>query len=1154
MKRKPSGKPAPETPLPREASIRSYSEFEADKAAKRDPASERSEAEPVPLPAQDQPAKAAPLPRRRSRAPERAEQVHRWCLRPLRICLRVSLLVLGLPVAFAIAATVLLLGQEIRAPTWVKDAVSERASEVLGSGSLDFGSIYVTIARDLHPTVRLSDVTLTDGDGQQLARLQSLEAGVSPRGILLESAALVQTLDLIGAEFQLRRAPEGDLAVSFDNLQGTASQTRSLPDLLDSLDAVLDARALSALTEINVRGVVINYLDERSDRRWLVDNGRIDVDLTEGRRLSADLALLSGRSFASTLRLTLTRPRGARQTDVALAVDRIPAVDLASQSPALSFLSVIDAPITGAVRASLSPAGEVEDVSGTLEIGAGALAPGAATPIRFDAAKTYLRFDPAAGRIEFDQIEVTSEWGDIDATGTALLKDFENGLPKTFLTQINLGGLNANPAGLFADPVRISSGVADLRLSLDPFRLELGQMTLVGPAGTARASGDVTADGTGWAVAVDAEVEATQTETVKALWPPAFKPGTRRWIVNNIEAGTLTDVSAGLRLRQSEPLRYAVSARLSDARVRVVKGLPPVEEGEGFLTLQEDGLQVAVDAGVIRPPEGGVLSVAGSTFAIPDMRLKPAPATAILRTDGPLTATLSLLDQPPLGFLAKAGRPVALGEGRARAETRLDLPIKKGLTIDDVSFATTATVEDVSSGVLVPNRIITAERLSVDADRGGLEVSGPVRIDGAAATLTYAQPFTSGGVPSVEGQLALSQQTLDAFGIGLPRGTLGGLGQGQVRLDLPKGAAPRFRLTSDLAGLRLSVPPLGWTKSPGQTGRFEISGTLASTPVIDGLSLTAPGLDAAGTLTLSGGGLERLSLSRLRAGGWLDAPVTLTGRGAGRAPAVTIRGGSLDLRNLPQFGASSGSGGAPITAALDRLTVTNTIALRDFRAELDSTGGLSGRFSGKVNGSADVTGTLGPRNGGTAVRIRSDNAGKVLRAAQLAPGARKGSLDLVLVPTGARGSYDGQLAINEIRLRDAPSVAALVDAISVIGLIQQLDGNGLLFSEVRSRFRLTPNQLIVAEASAIGPSLGVSLDGVYGLANKQMNFQGVASPFYLVNGIGAALTRRGEGLFGMNFNLAGTPAQPQVSVNPLSALTPGMFREIFRRPAPDLTQ
>ena len=47
-------------------------------------------------------------------------------------------------------------------------------------------------------------------------------------------------------------------------------------------------------------------------------------------------------------------------------------------------------------------------------------------------------------------------------------------------------------------------------------------------------------------------------------------------------------------------------------------------------------------------------------------------------------------------------------------------------------------------------------------------------------------------------------------------------------------------------------------------------------------------------------------------------------------------------------------------------------------------------------------------------------------------------------------------------------------------------------------------------------------------------------------------SRPGEGLFGFTYRLTGKADNPQVSVNPLSILTPGMFREIFRRPAPKL--
>jgi hypothetical protein len=64
--------------------------------------------------------------------------------------------------------------------------------------------------------------------------------------------------------------------------------------------------------------------------------------------------------------------------------------------------------------------------------------------------------------------------------------------------------------------------------------------------------------------------------------------------------------------------------------------------------------------------------------------------------------------------------------------------------------------------------------------------------------------------------------------------------------------------------------------------------------------------------------------------------------------------------------------------------------------------------------------------------------------------------------------------------------------------------------------------------------------------------EGVVSPLYMINGLaGALFAPRGEGLFGFSYRLTGTAGQSNVTVNPLSILTPGIFREIFRRPPPD---
>ena len=160
------------------------------------------------------------------------------------------------------------------------------------------------------------------------------------------------------------------------------------------------------------------------------------------------------------------------------------------------------------------------------------------------------------------------------------------------------------------------------------------------------------------------------------------------------------------------------------------------------------------------------------------------------------------------------------------------------------------------------------------------------------------------------------------------------------------------------------------------------------------------------------------------------------------------------------------------------------------------------------------------------------------------------STQIVGRPAGQAGGYDGELTIADLRVKDAPALASLLNAISVIGLLQQLGGQGLAFNEVRASFRIDPDRITVTRSSAVGPGLGISVDGIYTQATRNMDFQGVISPLYLINGVGSILTRPGEGLIGFNFTLRGPIGDTRVGVNPFSVLTPGMFREIFRRPAP----
>ncbi len=265
----------------------------------------------------------------------------------------------------------------------------------------------------------------------------------------------------------------------------------------------------------------------------------------------------------------------------------------------------------------------------------------------------------------------------------------------------------------------------------------------------------------------------------------------------------------------------------------------------------------------------------------------------------------------------------------------------------------------------------------------------------------------------------------------------------------------------------------------------------------------------------------------------------------------------LDMRNMPkQVGAGAAAqsmDAGPITAQLDKVIVTSTIQLAPMRANLTTAGGLQGSFDGRVNGGAAVSGTLIPHANGTAVKLKSNHAGQIATSMGVVKGATKGVMTLSLTPRQAEGEYDGVVKINNLKVQKVPLVAELLNAISVVGLIEQLNGPGLLFTEVFSRFRLTPERLLIAEASAVGPSLGLSADGTYGFAQSWFDIQGTVSPIYAVNVIGRPISKRGEGLIGFHYRMKGPSQAPDFSVNPLSVLTPGFFREIFRRPAPDLS-
>lgn len=1071
-------------------------------------------------------------------------------------------------VAMAIAILIVLItvAPDIPVPDQMRRDIQTRIDAALGErAGLKFDDIVLVLNRGWRPRVRLENVVLLQPDGQELARLSDVEASFSVSH-LIRGELRPKTVLLTGAFATLQRGKDGSVSLRLgdsppaslqpDGQGGAqmAAQADAMPALMERVRTLLKMPVARSLRQVEINALTLRYEDLQEGRAWTVDSGRV---LAERRHRDLELAgtfsVLSGRDYASTLEVNYSTHLDQAGAEFGFAITEIAAEDIAVQNAALNWLNVLRAPISGSLRGTVAADGSVGPLNASLHIGEGVLQPTDSTrPIPFSSARSYFTFDPSEGKLAFDAFSVESPWITGKGEGIAYLDGVANGNLSGLSGQVDLRDLEINPDGLYPEPRLVASAGATYRLSLDPFSLQIADLHARDGDSTVNGSGVLRAVAQGWDLSMDAQVDQLSPERLMELWPDnvALKP--RKWAEDNFLKGGLRDLDFALRARAGRAPQVYLDFDFVDASVRFARWLPPLQGTAGTASLNGTRFVATASAGEVPGGAYGAVDASGTSFIIPDVSKKPdTPAITRIEAEGPVAAVIALLNRPPLEILKNTTLPVDLAEGRLHASGTLSLPMKKGAKLDDMTFHATGSIDNVDSRVLVPGHRITAKSLAVDLNNTRLVLSGPAEISGLGVEARWEQPLgdLAREGSHLTGTVEMSRRAVETFQLGLPKGSVSGKGEGRFDIALAAGKPPALTLTSDLTGVGLTIPGLGWAKPAAQSGELRVEARLASVPVVDRLTLQAAGLSATGTVTSrEGGGLDRASFASVRIADWFRGPVDLVGRGSGAPIDVLIRGGSLDMQRAT-FGGGSGDTGV-IGVSLDSLKVTETIELTGFRGRLRSGAGMTGAFSGLLGGRTPVTGEVLPQDGRSAFRVKAADAGGVLRDSGLLTQARGGDFTMTLVPVGKPGNYDGSARITNTRVINAPAVAALLDAASIVGLLDELAGGGIQFSEIEARFRLQPDRMTLLSGSATGPSMGLSMDGRYDVGADRLAMQGVISPIYLINGIGSIFTRKGEGLIGFSYKLRGPAANPQVQVNPLSALAPGMLRDVFRDPVP----
>ncbi len=690
---------------------------------------------------------------------------------------------------------------------------------------------------------------------------------------------------------------------------------------------------------------------------------------------------------------------------------------------------------------------------------------------------------------------------------------------------------------------------------------------------TADLSGSVTRAADRLSASLSLSVDHIDTADLPKLWPDGIGGNVRPWLAEHILGGIATHGSAtftaesGSDLRDLTVTRAAGDMKVSNASFTWLDHMPPVVQAEARLHLVDpDTLDLtATEARQVVGPKFADLIVSDASMRILGLSLKDQIAHIHARIDGPVTSSLALMSEPRLNLLS--AHPLGLKPVAGQGTTTLDLdfPLENKLRVDDIGIhavtrATKLRVLDAAAG-----RPLDDATADLNIDRDGLSMTGSGTIAGIPLALTGTMDFRDGAPDQVVRKIAATGQAdgaqLDAAGLHTADTVTGPIGFNIALTDRRNGDSS-VAAGADLSGAALHFAPLAWTKPVGTNAnaRAVLEMSHGRLTKIDRIAVTGVGISLNGTADFKNGQIRSLSLDDFALG-------RTQGRGIihftpDGALGIVLQGSRIDLGPKLTEPASNkpAPGSAPpwdLEAHFERALLAHGETASDLLVR--ATGGGENLKTidvvGSNEGGAAFSVKIVPGDGKRTLTVRAANAGRFLRGMDIVRTMSSGRLtvDGTLASAAGISPLAAKAAMTDVVVRNSPILGKLLQAITLYGLVDALSGPGMLFPSITVPFHYDGSNLDIKDALAANPSLGLTASGRIGLAAANTALNGTIVPAYFFNSIPGQLPfigklfspEKGGGLFAARFSVEGLIADPNITVNPISALTPGFLREIF---------
>jgi hypothetical protein len=1084
-----------------------------------------------------------------------AGRVAHICLRTVEV-IAALFIVGGLALASLLARGPLrLVGMHDQIQTSLQERVGDRYAILLGPTYLMHDSWGVGLG--------FKGLTVRDAAGRTVLSAPSGKLGLDPFAAALLDVR-VRRLELDGLDLRLRVAADGVLSLA------VASDSGATPiPLPGPVSAGAGGIGLAALVGGAVEAMA--GATQALDRLTLA-NGHFEIDneATQRSVIYSDFAVVFDHSGSSArAALSATGPAGPWTITAQAAEGDTRTLSIRAHDLSLADLQTFDkkpppvtaeGPVAIKLDAELTPDSALRAFSGQFSIGAGRVRidnPDA-VPFFIDEASGAMAWDEDARRFRIVRLQVLAGLTHVDAQGWMAPP---TDTAKIWTTHLESRDAQFGPERPGATPVALESMVFDARFLEATSRFILDGLTARGPTVDVAVKAETAPDGDGSSLKLNIDAGSSATADLIRLWPQFINPDVREWCAQNLHGGRLQgslkanwtaadlDAMAHKRGLPRESLHGEFTTR--DVGVDLLPGLPIMmtDEGTGSFTGHEftvSGNHATMALSPSRRVQANDLA-----FTVPDITPRPiVDASSRAHMTGTADSLADLVMREPLRRQAGLTIDPATVKGQAEGDLVLDLKLGKTARPEDTQFHASGALDNLQIEKFLADEKFESATASFEADRNTLKIAGDGELLGAATHVDVAR------APGEEGSATITF-ALDAAGRAKRGLNFGSWLTGPLPIKLK---APLTRASAeveiDLTPAGVDNPVPGLSKPAGKPGRA----TFLVKPQAVGASLGNIVIDLGvpvfrGSAQMdSAGAVESATITQARIAAGDDFKVDVVNGQS--SLKISARGASLDARAFVKSileGSSSGQSAkdfdldakiASVTGA-NKQAITNmdlTASRRDGETRL---GTLRGRIGA---GAVVATGSSGE------TRISTSDAGALLRFANLYSHLEGGDLNLLLRSRGEASA--GQATLTDFVLRDEPAFRQLVSAApqrASQGAAPTVDAARVHFEKMTATFERSPGKLAIEDAVIYNPSVGITAQGGVDFERNQLDLSGSFVPAYSVNTmltkipLVGLLLSGGEngGVFGINYRVHGSMSDPTVSVNPLSAIAPGIFHRIL---------